>query len=41
MEPLDSGTAGIGVLLGLSALVGLALAAAVVASGLSAIFSVS
>jgi carbon monoxide dehydrogenase subunit G len=41
VEPLDSGTAGIGVLLGLSTLVGLALAAAVVASGLSAIFSVS
>jgi carbon monoxide dehydrogenase subunit G len=38
-EPLDSGTAGIGVLLGLSTLLGLALAAAVVAAGLNAIFS--
>ena len=41
MEPLDAGTAGIGVLLGLSTLLGLALAAAVVASGLGDIFSVS
>ncbi len=39
MEPLDAGTAGIGALLGLSTLVGLALAAAVVASGLNSIFS--
>lgn len=41
MEPLDVGTAGIGVLLGVSTLLGLALAAVVVASGLDAIFRVS
>jgi hypothetical protein len=41
VEPLDAGTAGIGVLLGLTTLLGLALAAAVVASGLGDIFSVS
>jgi carbon monoxide dehydrogenase subunit G len=41
IEPLDAGTAGIGVLLGVSTLLGLALAAVVVASGLNAIFRVS
>jgi carbon monoxide dehydrogenase subunit G len=41
MEPLDAGTAGIGVLLGVSTLLGLALAAVVVASGLNAIFRLS
>jgi uncharacterized protein len=40
MEPLDAGTAGIGVLLGLSTLLGLALAAAVVVSGVNAILGV-
>jgi uncharacterized protein len=39
MEPLDSGTAGIGALLALSSAVGLALAAAVVVSGVNAIFN--
>jgi carbon monoxide dehydrogenase subunit G len=39
MEPLDSGTAGIGALLALSTVVGLALAAAVVVSGVNAILS--
>lgn len=38
-EPLDAGTAGIGVLLGLFSLIGLALAAAATISGLNAIFS--
>lgn len=41
MEPLDSGTAGIGALLGISALLSLALGAAVVASALNAIIGVS
>ena len=41
IEALDAGTAGIGVLLGVSTLLGLALAAVVVASGLNAIFRVS
>ena len=41
MEPLDAGTAGIGALLGMSALLGLALGAAVVASALNVIFGVS
>ena len=41
MEPLDPATAGIGALLGLSTLVSLALAVALVASGLNAIFSES
>ena len=39
MEPLDSGTAGIGALLALSTVVGLALAAAVVVSGVNAILN--
>lgn len=39
MEPLDPGTAGIGVMLGLSSVIGLALAAAVVVSGINAIFN--
>jgi hypothetical protein len=37
MEPLDSATAGIGVLLAMSSLLGLALAAAVVIAGVGAI----
>jgi uncharacterized protein len=41
VEPLDSGTAGIGALLALSSVVSLALMAAVVASGMNAIFHVS
>jgi carbon monoxide dehydrogenase subunit G len=41
MEPLDAGTAGIGALLAVSTLVSLALAVALVASGLNAIFGVS
>ena len=41
MEPLDAGTAGIGALLGLSSLLGLALGAAVVASAIDAISRVS
>lgn len=41
MEPLDSATAGIGALLGLSTLVSLALAVVLVAGGLNAIFGES
>ncbi|HEV2028257.1 MAG TPA: SRPBCC family protein [Candidatus Dormibacteraeota bacterium] len=41
LEPLDSGTAGIGALLGLTAVAGLALGAVVVASGINAILHVS
>jgi uncharacterized protein len=41
IERLDAGTAGIGVLLGLSTVLGLALAAAVVVSGVNAILGVS
>ena len=41
MEPLDAGTAGIGVLLVLTSVVSLALAAAVLVGGLKAIFSSS
>ncbi|GAC1504694.1 MAG: SRPBCC family protein [Candidatus Dormibacteraceae bacterium] len=39
MEPLDAGTAGIGAMLGLSAVIGLGLGAAVVISGLNAILA--
>jgi uncharacterized protein len=39
MEPLDPATAGIGVMLGLSSVIGLALAAAAVVSGINAIFN--
>ena len=39
LEPLDKATAGIGVMLALTSLIGLALAAAVVVSGVSAIFN--
>jgi carbon monoxide dehydrogenase subunit G len=41
MEPLDAGTAGIGALLGISSVLGLALGAVVVASALDAISRVS
>ena len=40
-EPLDEGTAGIGALLAISSLVGVALAVAAVVAGLSAIFNSS
>jgi hypothetical protein len=41
VEPLDEGTAGIGALLAITSLVGLALAVAAVVLGLNAIFSTS
>jgi carbon monoxide dehydrogenase subunit G len=41
MEPMDTGTAGIGVMLGVSSVIGIALAAIVVVSGLNAIFKTS
>jgi len=41
MEPMDTGTAGIGVMLGVSSVIGIALAAIVVVSGLNQIFKTS